>query len=484
MDIASLAEDALRLALKKGCDGAEVFIKASKSISAEAKDGGVEALETAREFGMAVKVIKGQRLGFSFISGPVDSQQSAVGSRSNKNVPPIDKCVEKALEGACWTGADGYNDIADFRSPSDVLIWDEDITLINEDDAIKNAVLLENGALSFDRKVKKVRKATSTFVSNDVAIFNSKGVNISYKGTSVSAHVMAIAQDGGDSQMGWDYGFSRQLKDIDFASIGAGAAKKAVMLLGAKKINAVKAPVILDPMVASEFLGILSLSFSAESVQKGKSLLADRVDKIITSPILNIIDDGTMPWCPGTSPVDDEGIPARRKVLIENGRLTGFLHNTYTARKAGIVSTGNAVRGSFKSYPGVGITNLYITPQDEAKGLRLKAEEILSAEGQKCKSAEEKTSKLQSFVSSVGKGLFVIEAMGVHTANPISGDFSVGISGLWIENGRPLFPVKEAVISGNIFEMFKRVGGVGKDLRFFGRLGSPSLLIGEMDISA
>jgi PmbA protein len=326
--------------------------------------------------------------------------------------------------------------------------------LINEDDAIKNAVLLENEALSFDRKVKKVRKATSTFVSNDVAIFNSKGVNISYKGTSVSAHVMAIAQDGEDSQMGWDFGFSRQLKDIDFASIGAGAAKKAVMLLGAKKINAVKAPVILDPMVASEFLGILSLSFSAESVQKGKSLLTDRVDKIITSPMLNIIDDGTMPWCPGTSPVDDEGVPARRKVLIENGRLTGFLHNTYTARKAGTVSTGNAVRGNFKSYPGVGITNLYIASDKSYQPL------------------------------AITKGLFVLEAMGVHTANPISGDFSVGISGLWIENERPLFPVKEAVISGNIFEMFKRVEGVGKDLRFFGRVGSPSLLIGEMDISA
>jgi len=462
MDIASLAEDALRLALKKGCDGAEVFAKASKSISAEAKDGRVEALETAREFGMAVKVIKGQRLGFFFISVPIEPFEPFT--------PPIDICLEKALEGAYWTGADGYNDIADFKSPLDVLIWDKDITLINEDDAIKNAVLLEDGALSFDRKVKKARKALSTFVSNDVAIFNSKGVNISYKGTSVSAHVMAIAQDGGDSQMGWDYGFSRQLKDINFASIGAGAAEKAVMLLGAKKINAVKAPVILDPMVASEFLGILSPSFSAESVQKGKSLLIDRVDKIITSPILNVIDDGTMPWGLGTSPVDDEGVPACKKVLIENGRLTGFLHNTYTARRAGVVSTGNAVRGNFKSYPGVGITNLYIASDNELRVNELRVEDL--------------NSLTPILANSLEKGLFVLEAMGVHTANPISGDFSVGISGLWIENGRPLFPVKEAVISGNIFEMFKRVEGVGKDLRFFGRMGSPSLLIGEMDISA
>jgi PmbA protein len=172
---------------------------------------------------------------------------------------------------------------------------------------------------------------------------------------------------------------------------------------------------------------------------------------------VDIIDDGTMEWKTGTSPVDDEGVPSRNKTLISQGILNGYIHNTYTAKKDGIASTGNAVRHSSKSLPGVGATNLFI--KSGAK------------------------SQLE-MIKSLPKGILILGAMGVHTANPISGDFSVGISGLWIENGRALYPVKEAVISGNILELFNRVEEIGNDLRFYGSIGSPSLLIGDMDISA
>lgn len=170
-----------------------------------------------------------------------------------------------------------------------------------------------------------------------------------------------------------------------------------------------------------------------------------------------------MPWGIGTKPVDDEGMPGSKKTLISEGRLTGFIHNTYTAKKDGAASTGNAVRGSFKSLPGVDVTNLYIEPAEKPR---------VKGQGN------------NSLIKSVSKGILVLDAMGVHTANPISGDFSIGISGLWIENGEVAYPVKEALISGNILDMFKKVKGVGNDLRFYGSIGSPSLLIGEMDISA
>ena len=165
-----------------------------------------------------------------------------------------------------------------------------------------------------------------------------------------------------------------------------------------------------------------------------------------------------MAWGTGTKPVDDEGVPVRNKTLISGGVLRGFFHNTYTARKDGTVSTGNAVRGSSKSLAGIDATNLFLKRADG--------------------------NSENGLIKSVSKGVLVLGAMGVHTANPISGDFSIGISGLWIENGETVYPFKEAVISGNILEMFNKVEAIGNDLRFYGNVGSPSLLIGDMDISA
>jgi PmbA protein len=215
---------------------------------------------------------------------------------------------------------------------------------------------------------------------------------------------------------------------------------------------------VLSPYVAVDFLEILSSSLSAEAVQKQRSFLIGKTGEQITSPLINIVDDGTKPWGTGTRPVDDEGVTSMNKTLISKGVLNGYLHNSYTAKKDGTVSTGNAVRGITKGLPGVGVTNFYL------------------------KAADNKNSN--GLIESIPRGIVILSAMGVHTANPISGDFSVGISGMWVENGKPLYPVKEAVISGNVLDLFRKVEAVGNDLKFYGSTGSPSLLIGDMDISA
>jgi PmbA protein len=186
--------------------------------------------------------------------------------------------------------------------------------------------------------------------------------------------------------------------------------------------------------------------------------MAGKIGKSIISPLLDIVDDGNMDWGTGTRPVDDEGVPTKNKVIVSEGTLNGYIHNTYTAKKDGVASTGNAVRSNFKSLPGIGVTNFYINTAKSVSEKRL--------------------------INSLSKGILILGAMGVHTANPISGDFSIGISGLWIENGETVYPIKEAVISGNILEMFKKVEDIGNDIRFYGNTGSPSLLIGDMDISA
>jgi PmbA protein len=450
-DLTVLAEGIINKAKKKGCDSAEVFIKTAKGLSAEAKNGKVEALESFRETGISLKVIKNQRLGFSFTTNP-DMKAG------------IEKMINTAVTAVEWTAADQYLDIPEAQRPSEVLVMDEKIKSMQDDDVIQRALLLEKSALDFDTRIQKVRKAEVSLAASNTTICNSRGVAISYESSYLAATVTVLASDGQDNQMGWDYAISRRSDDIDYPSVARGASKRAIDLIGAKKISTIKAPVILDPSVADEFLNIFCASLSAEAVQKNRSFLAAKMGKKIMNPIITITDNGLIPWGIGTSPVDDEGVPTRMKNPVSEGILTGFLHNTYTAKKEGVSSTGNASRGSFKNLPAISVTNLYIEPkrnEQEKKGL-----------------------DYSGLVKSVPKGLLVLEAMGVHTADHISGDFSVGVSGLWIENSEIQYPVKEAVITGNILELFKRVEDVGDDLRFYGKTGSPSILVGEMDISA
>lgn len=442
MDPMTFADEIIKKALKRGCDSAEVFIKSAEGISASAKDGEIEALEASCDIGIALRVIKGHRLGFSFTTSLAKDD--------------IEKTIAEAVEGSKWTEADIYIDLPAQMRPAEVMAFDEKIKELREEDVIKHALYLEEKTRAYDSRITKVRKAEVSAGTGVTTILNSKGVRASYESSYISASVTPLAEDGKDSQIGWGFASSRSSSGIVLDDIAESASRRAVELLGSRKINPCKLPVILDPYVAVQFLGIVSASLSAEAVQKKRSLLIGKTGQSIVSPLIEIIDDGLMPWGTGTRPVDDEGVPALCKILVSKGVLTGYLHNTYTAKKESTVSTGNAIRGSSKSLPGVGATNLYIKPSANNNNL----------------------------MKSLSKGILITEVMGVHTANPVSGDFSVGISGLWIENGKTLYPVKEAVISGNILELFKKVEAVGSDLTFYGGKGSPSILIGEMDISA
>jgi len=447
MESIVLAEDIIKRVIKRKCDSAEVFIRSLRSISAEAKEGRVEALKVARESGIALKVIKGQRLGFSFTTTPDE----------------IEETIDRALQKTEWTTVDPHIDIPEPSPPRRVMVFDEGIKNIREEDVIKDALLLEECTLASDLRIKKVRQAEVKAVTEETTIFNSKGIKISYKSSYISAQVIALARDERDKgQIGWDFMISRKGETIDLDSIARTASKRAVQLLGSRKISAVKVPVVLDPLVAVEFLNLLSESLSAEAVLEKRSFLEDKLGKAVVSPLLDIIDDGTMPWGIGTKPVDDEGVPVSDKTLISKGVLEGFIHNTYTAKRMGVISTGNALRGSYKSLPKVDVTNLYIKPRNGVKNSK----------------------SPDRLIKSLSRGFLILSTMGAHTADPISGDFSIGISGLWIENGQIVYPVKEALISGNVLDLFKKVEDIGDDLRFYGNSGSPSLLIGEVDISA
>ena len=439
------AEEIVASALKRGADQAELFFKSYRNISVEIKDQAVEALSSSLSSGFSVRVIRGSRLGFSFSTDTGQAEQ----------------VIARALEAAGAVDEDPFLAFAAPSSAGQVRIFDDAVRDLNEEDAIALAMEIERAAYAADRRIKRVRKPAASFTVSETVIANSRGVLARYEATSASAQATAVAESGGESQTGWDFMGSRLLGNVAFAEVGRTAAESALRLLGSRKMQGLKTDIILDRSVANDFLGVFASSLSSDAVQKNKSLLAGRLDTVVTSPVISITDSALLPGRLGSRPVDDEGVATQATPLIREGVLLSYLFNTYTANKGGMRSTGNAVRGGHASLPGVGITNLCIEPADAASAI-----------------------PRDRLLKQVPKALYIVDAMGIHTVNPISGDFSIGVTGLWMENGEALFPVKEAVISGNLFDFFRKVSAVGDDMRFYGATGSPSLIISEIDVSA
>ncbi len=438
-----IADKILSIAVARKADAAEVYLRTSASTTVEVKDRKVDAFERARDVGVGLRVLSGGRMGFAFTAVLEDSALRGV--------------VDDAFANARGSSPDPH--LAIPGRPADpflpVEVHDPAVASLSDSEKIERAMDMEREAFAADRRIKRIRKASASFGESTTVIRNSFGADVQYRGTIVSADIEVVAEDQGEAQAGWEHDVRRFLGSIDTVSIGRRAARKALDLLGARHIDSLKAPVILDPGVAEEFLSIMASGLSAESVQKKRSLFMGKLGTEVVSPVITVVDDGLLEGGIGTAPADDEAVPLRRKTVISGGRLEMLLYNTHAANRDGTVSTGNAVRGGFKGVPGIGVTNLFIEPGKSSP------DEIIAA---------------------TGRGLFVNEVMGMHTANPISGDFSVGATGFWIEDGRKAYPVREVTIAGNILDLMRNVDLVGSDLRFFGRIGSPSLRIKQLSI--
>jgi len=427
----------------KGADLAEVYLKSSRKLSVEVREQRMEAVKSSVDFGYSLRIIKDGRLGFSYSTKREDA----------------DTVVENALESSRWVERDEHLDLPLPGEHPVVRIYDDALASPDRETALTKALAIEKAALDFDARITKVRKASASFSDTDLLIMNSRGLEKACSATACSGQITVVAEGGGDSQMGWDSNGSRFLRDVAFEDVGRNAARRALQLLGAKKMDGTRAHVILDNAVASEFLEIFASLLSSDSVQKGKSLLAGRLNEEVITPLVSIVDDGCIEGRLGSRPFDDEGVPASGKHLILDGVLKGYMYNTYTAKKDRVVSTGNAVKGGFPALPSVGPLNLSlaVSPSSVHRG---------------------------ELFALVEKVLYVTDAMGMHTANPVSGEFSIGVSGLWIEKGKVKQAVKEAIISGNILDFLKKVEAAGDDVRVYGNMASPSLLIGPTDISA
>jgi len=461
IDNQEIIDQAEEILSAKPIDGYEIYFNQSSHFDVESMDGKIETLQTDQYLGMAFRILNHQRIGFSYttLSNPSPSVP--------RNFPgEFDRMIEDAIRSAEATSPDPCFDFAPIlkASPPDLPIFDQTLEGISEKMKIEKAKDLEASAKAVDpERIKKVRKASYQEVLSKTTLVNSNGLRYSYDHSLASVSVTAVAEEAGESEVGWDFDASHFFNDLDVEKVGRSAGRKALERLGGKRIPTGVSPVLIRNEVASEFLSLLAHSFFADQVQKGKSPLKGKRGERFFSPLLTIVDDGLYSKGISTAPFDGEGMPSQRTALVTQGELTHYLYDRYWANRENLLSqgsragsTGNSRRHGIKSPPGVGISNFFIEPGNLV---------------------------LPKLMEGFLHAIVVEEVMGLHTVDPVSGDFSLGCSGDWIERGEKVHPVKSIAIAGNLFELFRRVIGVGEDLRFFGAVGAPSLLINELLIS-
>jgi len=435
--------------LRRGLDGRaesfEIYFSTQKGFGVEAKEGEVDALKVRSSAGVGIRTISKGRLGFAFSSVLDDAV--------------LDELAASAVAGSLEASVDEFLRLPSpgpSRSEEGLGIFDAAYLSIPEEEKIKKAIEIEKAARGFDGRVKRIRKASYSESVTADRVVNSNGVDVSHSATYFTGSVTAVAEENNESQMGWEMGMGHGIDAIDPDWIGKNAARNAVRLLGAREIKTVKCAAIIENTVACELLESLASSFLGDNVEKGKSMLIGRQGAKIASSVLNIFDDGIMPGGWATSAYDAEGTATERTPLVLEGVCQGFLFDTYWAARAGKASTGNAARGGYKSTPGVGLNNIYI---------------------------EKGGKSFEELLKDLGKGLFITELLGVHTINTVSGDFSLGAAGFWVEGGIVAYPVRGMAIAGNLLELFSKVGACASDLRFVGSIGAPSLLVNEVEAS-
>jgi PmbA protein len=454
-----IIDQTLRILRSKSLEGYEIFLEEASHFEVEAKEGKVDTLQASRPWGMALRILNRGRTGFSYTTSPA-------GFFPGKIEEGLERMVRDAITSAEVTSPDPCFDFAPALKgpPPSLPIFDETLARIPEERKIGYARALEEAARSLDPgRIKKVRKASYQEVISRERLINSNGLLIAYHVTFASVSVMAVAEESGDSEVGWDFDFNHFIDPIDVQKVGREAGRKALEKLGGKRISSAAYPVLLENHIASEFLSLLAHSFLSEQVQKGKSLLKEKIGRIFFSPLLSILDDGLIAEGSAASPVDGEGTPSQRTPVVVKGELRGYLYDRFWANREnlrtglpGAGSTGNSRRHSVKSPPGLGTSNFFIEPG---------------------------RSSFTSLMKNLRQGVLIEEVMGLHTVDPVSGDFSLGCSGQWVEEGEKAHPVKSIAIAGNLYQLFQKVSDVGDDLRFFGHIGSPSLLIDNLEVS-
>ncbi len=437
------AKTGLTKARQMGADHAELYVVKNRSQEVEIKDDCLDQIKQSESQGVGLRVIKGNRQGFSFSS---DFRSSA-----------LDKMVTQAIANSTYNDEEPalYFPERSSRYPQ-LDLYDNDMGNHTMEEKIELARDTARYANEYDSCVQRIER--SGYEEGDVEIWlaNTNGVTLHQKGNYCGVFCLALSEKNGEQQSGYGMDSCIAFRELSPQTAGEMAGRRAVQLLGAAPVASGVMDLVLEPMITAQMMGIIASCFSGEAVLKNKSFLAGKMGEQVASPALTLIDDGTLPNRLGSAVFDGEGTPCERTVLLEHGVLKNYLYDCLSASKAGAVPTGNGMRGGYKGTPHVGTTNYYLQGGD-----------ITPAQ----------------LISSVDRGIYITEILGAHTANPVSGDFSFGASGILIEHGKFSRPVRGITIAGNFQQLLQKVSGVANDVTFYGSQGAPTIRIADIAVS-
>ncbi len=420
----------------------EIYAERIKKTVIESAQESLENLSRSEEVGVGIRVLRENRIGFAYTT---DFKEEY-----------LRECLERSYEVCDMLPPDPANALYDAPIRGDLTdIFDSEGVNIPLEEKIDTVLNLEKRAKELDGRVKGVRKASLKEIIAEFYHFNTLGVDYYYRTTYYTSMIAVLAQKGHDSAISYDYRAQRVLKDMDLEGMVRDAVFKCVSQLNPEPFQTCKMPVILYREASAMLLDTFSSMFLGDALVKNKTLLKDKMGERVASKLLTIVDDGRMKGGFMSLPVDAEGVKTQRKEVISEGVFSRFLHSLYSARKTQAEPTGNGVRRSFRSLPTSGITNLYIANGDK---------------------------KLEELLSSCERVFLILDLMGLHTADPVSGEFSLGASGIIFKNGEREKAVRGVVIGGDILSLWSNVIGIGNDLCFYANVGSPSLLIESLVI--
>lgn len=423
----------------------EAVVVRRVSTSVKAYGGNVESLTSATAAGVGVRVVSDHRQGFAH-AGTLDADV-------------VRTLLDEARDNARFGEPDEFLGVAspDGVEPVEHELWTDDVERRPTEDKVAVALELEQRVLAADPRVAGVRTAAYGDGAAEMAISTNTGISVHHRSSSASLSVSAIASDGDETQIGGGFDIARRPDDLDLDKAVDEAVVRATRLLGATKPATGRLTIVLEPRLAASLMSMVVGMLGAARVQKGRSPFAERVGDEIASPLLTVIEDPTDGRGFGATSHDAEGLACRPTTLLAAGRLEGFLHNTYTARRASTTTTASAVRG-YSSTPGVGARAVTMTPG---------------------------SGDLAAAIAGVDHGLYVQSLIGLHSGvNAVSGDFSVGADGLMIRNGALAEPVREATIASTLQRMLLDIVSVGADVEWQpGGAAAVTIVIADMALS-
>jgi PmbA protein len=502
-DLKKTAQRVIERAVRRGAKQADAWAELSRESQVRVRDGDVEDLQQATSRGLGLRVISAGRLGFAYTSDLSDASLDTLVDRAlqlakssapdpSNRLPTAKELGGGRLGRPTGEGRRPEHGIGEGRlgrptgegrrpehgigegrlgrptgggrrpehgivRHGDQGLLDPEVIGLSTEWKIDAAKVMERAGRAVDRHVKTFESVGASDVVAEVAIASSEGLSDSYKSSYVALYAAPVAQaDDGQLQTGYWVDYRRFLNELQPPEVvGRKAAERAVRMLGAKKGKTCRVPVVMEPLQAASFFGGLLSALDGKRIHQKASFFLGKLGERVAPTTLSLVDDGLYPRGLGSRPFDGEGLPTRRTALLERGVLKSYLYDTYTAHKAKAHSTATAGRG-YQSLPHIGTTTVIV----ESTATRPPAE----------------------ILRGIKSGLYVTSMLG-HGADTVTGDYSQGAAGLWIENGELAGPVQEMTVAGNLLSMLASIDAVGDDLDMRGTLGAPTIRFAELTVA-